>query len=358
MSFDRRFSITFLVLAAMALPACDRMPVDVQEADLAVAALLLDREGPGAGAPPHSLSRLLHEAIHRVYTEEGSESARAMVADLHRLRETPGVALASPADAGAAPPSGGAVRAEEIRLVLSVLGAGVVPRVVDGVRADAARLGERVAQGDAGEAGRSRAATLFEEADRLLDEAMARFAAGSTASALDAATRAAVVVHEVRTTLLLAMSLPTLESLFDDAVTRLRLLRGPLHARTALEPVSSLQAEAAEAVRSGDRDRAHAALTAVRREQIALVLHVLGPDVPQRQLTAVRAALRDAGAATGRSLNAGRDVHRLERMLAVARDIEDRATEAMRAGRIDDALDLASHAASLINTLNAELAGV
>lgn len=354
MSSDRRLSITMLVLAMLAMPACDRMPVDVQESGMA-AALLLDRDASEAAAPPNSLPRLLHEAIHRVYTNEGSESARAVVADLQRLREARGGAVAWLADVDGAASDDSAIRAEEIRLVLSVLGTGVVPRVVDGVRTDADRLRDRVAGSEASGRELSHASTLFAETERLLELAAARLAEGSTASALDAATRAAVQVHEVRTMLLRVSTLPTLESLFDDAVTRLRLLRGPVHARNVLERFGSLQDAAAEAVRSGDRDRAHAALTAVRREQVAVVLHVLGPDMPQRQLAIVRVALRDAGAAIERSLDAGRDVHRLERMLAVARDIEDRAADAMRAGRFDDALDLASHAASLINALNAEL---
>jgi hypothetical protein len=82
---------------------------------------------------------------------------------------------------------------------------------------------------------------------------------------------------------------------------------------------------------------------------------VLGQSSLDRLLTDSREGLIELESVLQRARTAGRDVTRLQRMAATSRDLLHRATLARQAGDADVALDLASHAAGLINAARAGL---
>ncbi len=93
----------------------------------------------------------------------------------------------------------------------------------------------------------------------------------------------------------------------------------------------------------------------MRAERIRIVRDVLGREVVERMLQDVRRAQSEAAAAMTRARAAGRDVSRLERMLDTTRDLHGRAVQAFARGDATAALDLGSHAATLVNAIRISL---
>jgi phage shock protein A len=108
-------------------------------------------------------------------------------------------------------------------------------------------------------------------------------------------------------------------------------------------------------VRSGQNDRAHTALRAVRAERIRVVLEILGSEAVDQILQDVKRAHTEAAVGVTQARTAGRDVFRLERMLDTARDLYSRASQAFTRGDAATALDLGSHAATLVNSIRIAL---
>lgn len=351
----RRRLILLTLLLGFASAACDATPADPLDArgDLAT---LLEESAAAPGQPaPFTLPGLVHAAVHKVYTEQGATAARALVNDLRRLQEEARVAVAA-SDRDHAAARLNAVHEEQLRIVLRVFGPGVADRVIVGVALEAARLGRVVEEAAAAGRDMHGAQQSLVALQSLLQEAATAAAHGDATAALDAATRAARHAGEVRHAVAQARRIPGLDELFDVAVATLRADLGPDAARAALAHYNSLRRAADEAVRAGDRQRAHTALERVRGEQIRFVLRVLGADAVGRLLDAVARGADEVDTALAAARAAGRDASRFERMAASARDMLLRAQDHFYDGDPASALDLASHAAGLLNAIRLGLA--
>jgi hypothetical protein len=329
-----------LLLAASLLAACDSTPVDPSDprADLAVA--LFGEDAVAAAKVPMSLPGLVQSSIYRVYSEHGAAAARTVVADLRRLQELTRTASAITEFETLASRQR-ALHAEQLNLVLKVLGEDVAAAVITAVRDDSRRLHERLGSltGD----GAERPRELLAHVAELIVDAESAFDSGARRVALDAATRAAALIDEARIAVAESRRVPGLDELFRMAS------RGATGADAAvLDTYRRLQQAAQEEIRAGDRLRAHEALAAVRAEEIRVTLHVLGEQAVHElvartahSLTEVRAELAYASG----------DVSRLDRMAGSASELVERARLALLQDDAALALDLASHAAGLVNTV-------
>ncbi|HSJ24918.1 MAG TPA: hypothetical protein VK929_09640 [Longimicrobiales bacterium] len=342
----RRLTPCILVVA-LGIVACDRSPGDPLDPRYDLASLLT-ADPTGSQPAPHTLPGLLHAAVHRVYTVHGPAAARTVVADLQRLQDDARRAVAV-GDREAATARLEAVHTEELDVVLSVFGTGIVRRVMDGIELDAARLARSVA--DARLAGRDepRADGLLDEAGALLAVAREAEAGGRHAAALDAATGAAARVSGVHALLADARRIATLAELHELAVAHRSAGAGDGPAPVAAQTERAAGGVAPYLTRTGDREAAQAAALAARSAQVALVLDVFGADAARGLVEAADTGIAEAGEALVVASAAGRDVLRLQRMIAVARDMNLQARTALESGDAPAALDLASHAAGLVN---------
>jgi hypothetical protein len=350
-SMLRRCLAPATLAAGLLLAACEG---DVSEplADRADVVALLDGRGAAGSYPAHSLPGLLQAAIRTVYTEHGAGAARALVDDLRRAREQ--TRLARAGGNGEVAAWGAAARAEELEIVMKVFGDGVAQTTLLAVRGEASRLAAEAARAPA--AARQRTGELLAELGRHLDAAEAASRSGAARVALDHAVQAGALADRAHYLLEDARRIAALPELFEGAVARLRSQDGGDAARSRLAEYNALQRRAEDVVRSGDHQRAHAALKAARDEQIRVVLEVAGAEPVGRLLQDATAALDELDVALAASRSAGRDVTRLGRMAGSARDMLGRSTAALAEGDAATALDLGSHAAGLINTLRANLA--
>jgi hypothetical protein len=329
------------------LASCDAAPSDPLDTRADLAALL---NGPARGhAAPHTVQGLLHAALHRVYSDHGASAARGLVSELRRLQDEARRAMAA-SDREATSLRLQAARAEELAIVLRVFGHPVAERVVTGVALDLARLTRAVDESE--QAGRllPRSRELLAQMALTLQEAHAALERREALAALDAATRAAAVGEAVGQDVSDARRIPALAELFDLAAARPGGAVGDGGGvEDALVRYRTLRQQANAAVRTGDRERAHRALEAVRAEQIRIVLDALGEQAAARLVTAVWQGVQELESELRAARSYSRDVARVERMVATARDMTVRARTALEAGNSASALDLASHAAGLIN---------
>ncbi|MGH7447744.1 MAG: hypothetical protein ACRELT_09305 [Longimicrobiales bacterium] len=327
-----------LLLLITAVTACDRTPVDpLDDGDLATFA------GPdGQRVSSLTLPGLLYSAIRRVHAEQGVAAAHDLVRDLGRMQYR-----LDEAASGERPGLRQDVRAEQLRIVLLVHGSDVVARALRGVSDEAAGLQQHRAALAASGIAVPEASAILDDLPVLLAQARD---AETDLGALDAVTRAAARTDHMRNVIASAARLPALDDLFDDAARRLR--DGALQHLVA--EAIALRAEADDAVRSGDRDRAHRAASAARYAQIRLVLNALGPDAVADVIGRAQDRIREQDGSL-RVAATRRDVSRLERMNAAARDMLRRADMSLRRGDSAGALDLAAHAVDLLNALEATL---
>jgi hypothetical protein len=337
-----RSTIAVALLFTFVVAGCDSAPSDPLDSRTDLSALLADGR---AAAPGLSLPGLVYSAVHRVYSEQGASAARALLTDLRRL-EQEGRAVSNGAGRGEAAAHSQALHAEEVRIVLRVYGDAIVARVIEAVREDALRWTVRVSAEEHAGRAVSEARELLARLDVQLAAAVTAQERGDAASALDAATRAAATGEELRAVLEYASRIDGLDDLFERATQRLRSAQG---AGGALARHAELHSAAEDAVRLGSGERAHAALKAARDEQIRVVLAVLGPSSVERLLGEASAGLTELETMLQGARAAGRDVARLQRMAATSRDLLHRATAARQAGDAEVALDLATHAAGLVN---------
>ncbi|CAN5860331.1 hypothetical protein BH23GEM9_BH23GEM9_09550 [soil metagenome] len=353
----RRCPTAAILFVSLWLAACDG---DLNEplTDRADLAALLNADG--GQLRPHSLPGLLHAAIRKVYTEQGPGAARAVVNDLRRLQEE----ARSAHDNGARESAAArleAVRREELAVVLGVFGESIVPTGIAALKTDSARMARALAIPAVTDALLSRTDALLSRGDELRARfhdylAQAQAAAGSDPyTALDAVTRAAAVLDLLRHVAADERRVRALDELFSEAVEQLRARNGADDGRSSLGAYNEMQRAAQAAVRNGDRQLAQSALESVRGEQIRIVLDVLGSGTVDRLLDDVGYGLAELNVALAGARSGGRDVSRLGRMSASARDMHSRARAALDGGDAVAALDLGSHAAGLINTLRLAL---
>lgn len=349
-----RTAVAVILLLAALAAGCDSTPGDPLDPRTDIASLLHGGAGTGQ-LSGLSLPGLVYSAVHKVYSEQGAAAARALVADLRRL-EDQGRDVRREADGGPAAARLRAIQEEELRIVLRVFGEPVVLRIIDAVVADAGAIERSVAAAETSGNAVPRARELLAVLDTRIADAVAAWDGRNAFAALDAATRAAAVADALRQALAGVRRIAGIDDLFADAATKLQAERGPDAARAELAAFNRLRRTADEVVRTADRDAAYDALKAVRNEQIRVVLAVLGPEALPPLLDRIAAGAADVDAATARANAAGRDVARVERMSAAARDLLQRATASLHAGDAAAALDLGSHAAGLVNAAHGALA--
>jgi hypothetical protein len=144
-----------------------------------------------------------------------------------------------------------------------------------------------------------------------------------------------------------------LERQYGEAIARVADEHGAERAAALLLRRERLLDAARTAARAGQRSAAQAGFEGARREQIRVVLDVLGAARVAVVLDAVTEAAERAGADVAAARFAGSS-H--ERMLRTAAELLVRARAAWDAGDAATALDLASHAAGLVDTVRLRLA--
>ena len=341
--------LTAIVLAlGVWLMGCDRMPSDPgldPELDAALAAA----EAAAGTSAPHTLPDLLRQAITTTHEELGRDAARDVTRTWLRLSDEARSAVRS-ADRQSAYARLNEVHQEELRIVLHVFGNDVVGRTISAIEA-----GVAAARADLAEASRAgkdvaRSANLVSDITADLAEARAAEARGEAERALDRATAAAVTLGAVRSFIGWLNRVEGLEALFPEAITRLEQGAGR-EAERVRSAIDLLTWRMQTALNSGDHVAARRASEDIRRQQIAIVLRVFGSGRVHRLTTDVGAAVAASRRRLDELEKSGRDVARHRRMLREAESLHERAVAALAGGDEATALDLASHAAGLVNTL-------
>ncbi|MEX2284677.1 MAG: hypothetical protein WEE89_19470 [Gemmatimonadota bacterium] len=346
MRVERGFGLG-LLLITLVLSGCDRTPTDPSH-DPSGALLLEPALRTSVYAPSStSLSQLFRKAATKVMLDHGRDAQRRVLASWRGLNEQAEVALRT-GDRHTAESRIAALRAEEITIVLRVLGDRVAERTARTVGASLAqaRLRMSAAQGKGSNVGRAR--QQAERVDALLFQAEAAVRAGQSTRALDLATEASDALDAVVHFLISLDRIAGVETLFPEVVASLRRERGSAAAAALTGRLEQLNAETGLALRRGNRDRSRQYLELARREQIRIVLDGLGSSVVNLltdQVDAATIATRKEIAARAEPLT----TDRIGRMLNEAADLNGRARRAAGTGDVATALDLASHAAGLVN---------
>ncbi|MEX1182745.1 MAG: hypothetical protein WEF86_05885 [Gemmatimonadota bacterium] len=327
-----------LVIATALMSACDRTPVDPAVAAIDAARLLFGDDAAALAPVPLSLSGLLQSALLKAYTEHGPAAARGLVMDLRRLQQLEQAA----AEAGAGELAAAhrqELHAEQLGIVLRVLGDEIIDSAIVVVRSDVDRTATRIGElpDDASAAGARR---LLEHAVEMLQHAAAARQSGAHHAALDAVTRAASAIESVHEAVRESQRVAGLADLFADAV-RSGAANLAIH--------EQLAGAARTAVIGADREGAHSALSAVRNEEIRIVVRAFGSSAVERMLDQVDIASARLRSSLDSAGERGRDITRVERMDATVCDLTARARAALRAGDAAQALDLGAHAVGLVN---------
>lgn len=322
----RRSLLCFALLGALsAAAACEDLPAGPGGLDALV-------EG-NAVAGGLSLRDLFGAALFRVQREEGTDSAVAVLSRWRAAR-----------DGGA---GGAVVREIEAGTVLRAFGDGVVDQaaaVLAGEVREADLAVSRVLA-EGGEMDVGSVQRELEAAGAALSRARAA-SADSPVSALLVLDEAAARLSEIRARLVAATGLPTLDALYDRALERAGERAGAARATEA-----TLLAAIDSAVATSGIDVRYEAQAALRRHRAAFAVDVLGNDVGSDILTDVTDELARLRPQLDSLHEAGFDVARDRRMAEAAAAIAERAGVAMRDGDPVRALDLAAHAAGLVDEL-------
>lgn len=335
-----------LLLAAVTFLGCDRTPTDPA---LDAEPVLLGESPEAAVFAPSatSLEPLLRTAVASIERERGSSAARRMLADWQRLQAEARLAVRSgqrvDAQARVA-----AIRAEEIRIVLLVLGNHGARHVIEAVSAAHHRL--RAELDSAAAAGRNvmRARQLAVPVSDLLQRAHRAWQARDAATALDLATQASDRLDEVTHFLIALDRIPALETLYAEVIATVERVRGRDGLTHLLGRLNQLNEEARAAMLAADRAAATRTLEAARREQIRIVLEQRGHGVVGPVIEAVDTMLASTRLRL-KAMERSRLIEHAQRMLAEASDLNARARQLRLRGDHAGALDLASHAAGLVN---------
>ncbi|HUF51642.1 MAG TPA: hypothetical protein VMN60_12520 [Longimicrobiales bacterium] len=334
-----RTMVTGLMLLTVMSTACGETPL----APVAEMMHFADVSWGAAGMPmlhqDHELSleHLFRTAVRQVAAQDGAEAARALVSGLAPLREAVQSARQAQDRAGAEAAQA-ALRAAMAEIVVTVLGDDVAASVIASVSAARADLSARLA---ALPRPNPRMEELLVRVDALLAEA----ASASPARALDLATQAAALTAQVRFAVVVRAQIPSLGQLVDQARRSALQANGRDATLALFTPLHDLMATLRTAHQSGDRAAAEAARTAVRAEQIRIVVTVLGAEPVHRVLDATAAFLMQAAERIAAARAGGHDVTRMETRLQQAAQLHADATAAKEAGELARALDAALRAA-------------
>jgi hypothetical protein len=349
----RRFrAAVMLCLCVLLAGACDRMPLDAALGDDALDLLA----GGGSAIPlPLSAPGLLGSALVKVYADEGAAAVWTRVAELRRLHEAAGAAVAG-GDAGEAARLTAEARAEELRIVLETLGAGTAGQVLDHASEALGRVRLQIADGDAVGEDLAPVVAGAAEVEVLIERGAAAHAAGDHALALDLGTRAVARLDEARHMAAEIAGTPSADRLFERALRHVAGTRGDAAAAELAAPHRRLTAEARAAVLGGRSRVAQDRLAAARAEAIRVVLATFGDDAAASSMHAVTERLERSALAIAAVRRSGTDSSELDRMERAAQDLALRARQAWRAGDAATTLDLASHAAGLVDEILVRLA--
>ncbi len=286
-----------------------------------------------------SLRDLFAAAVFRVQREEGSDSAMAVLSRWRDARSDEGD---EGDEAAARDPE---VRAVEASTVLKVFGPGLVEHAT-------AVVGLELAETQA----KAERARVVGRNDRGLQSALDSAAAalstaraareGTPIRALLALDDAAERLSRARRVLADAERFPTLDELYRRALEQAGEAAGPTRAEDArlIDAADRAQIE-------GDLAGRYERLQALRSHRADFAVGVLGDTVCTRLLADVTAGLDELDAVLTGLDRSGADVLRDRRMLETASNIRDRAAAALEAGHPSLALDLGTHAASLLDEL-------
>jgi hypothetical protein len=336
-----------LALLLVVVSGCDRTPTDptLQRSNRA----LLDPAVRASVYAPSStaLPELFRKATTKVLLDHGPDAQRRLLRNWRLLNEQAEAALKG-GDRHLAADGIAAVRSEEIRTVLRVLGADVAGRTVRMVGATLDDTRQRLNGADAKGKPTTRARVQVTHIDALLIQAEQALSAGNAELALDLATKASDDLDTIIHFLISLDRVAGVETMFTDVVASITRERGGSAARALTAKLEQFNAETNNALQRGNRDRTRQFLELARREQIRIVLEAHGPSVVTRlmqQVDAAAAAARDRLAERSEPMT----TDRVGRMLGQATDLNRRARRAADRGDFGEALDLASHAAGLVN---------
>jgi hypothetical protein len=338
-----------LALLGIGAAACDRTPTDPARDPELDASLTAAEQSPVYAAAQTSLSHLFRSAVTKIGHDWGRSVLQRDLVDWRRLNEEARAAL-TVGDRQTAQARIEAVRAEQIRIVVRVLGRGTVHRVVQDVGVALARV--RLELGNAEASGKEvrRAHAMTAQVTELLTRANTALAAGDQAAALDQVTQASDLLDGVAHFLIALQRIPALETLFADAVAKVGRQQSKAAVGTMLATLDALNADARAALRRGERERAQQNLEAARKEQIRILLGLLDTSALPTLIKQV-----DVGIAATKTrvtwLPDARLNERASRMLGEAASLNARARVALNQRDAATALDLASHAAGLVNAL-------
>ena len=337
-----------ILLAVLALAACDRTPTDPALLDVD-AALKETAESAVFAAAPTSLHHLFGKAVARVARSGNRAAFRDALSKWRHLNEQARSALTS-AERPVAHEKVAAVRSAELEFVVRTLGNAAVAKVASDVGLGLAQVRLQIAAEEQTGTDITRAQSMAGDVSALLHRANQAIEAGDYISVLDYATQASDQLDAVAHFLIDLHRIPTLETFVAEA----RHTYGRERGATALAELQSdlkrLNDEARTALRAGDRTLAAELLDDVRTEQIRMVLNVLGADVVESLIEQV-----EAGVGANRKRVAtipDAQLHlRVNKMLAEATSLNRRARAAWAAQDPAAALDLASHSAGLVNAV-------
>ena len=340
-----RSLLSILGLSAVLTAGCDRAPTAPELDDVAA---LLSISNPTAAANSrilnNTLPALFREAVAKVEERHGRTGVEVLLADWRdhqqKLKKEAPTASRAAVQARLA-----AIHNEELRIVERVLGHRAVDRVIGEAAKTLADARTQLAAIEAAGEDMSAAKSVAENAGRKLEAARATAAAGDTRQALDMAAGSATLVAGLRYYLVEARRIDGIEVLFPMAAARLGDSR-----EAAINRIETLNTQVRAAIQAGNRSGANALLARARAAQIEVVLQTLGTGAATNLLRQVEMRAAELTAAIAATQGARHSV-KVERMLHEAKDMNARARVALKNGDAATALDLASHAAGLLNAL-------
>jgi hypothetical protein len=314
-----------LLVGALALApiACEDMPAGPD-------ALEAITESGGVGGTGLSLRDLFAAAMFQLQREEGQDSAVAVLRRWRDMREN------QPED----------LQALEAATVVRAFGPAVVDRasaVVSGELSEAGLTSGRVLAKEGLDPGELTAA---------LDSAAVALATARSIRrdqpelALIALQAAADQLARFRVALVDAERFPTLEELYRSALQG----AGEQYTR-ARGDEARLMADVERASSDGNIERRYDALAALRGHRAQFTVQVLGPEAGRNLLAEIAAGIEEMRPLLDSLDRAGADVLQDRRMLEAAAAIRDRGEAALNNSDPVLALDLATHAAGVLDEL-------
>lgn len=325
--------LAFLGAAALAA-ACDRTPTGVDD----VGALISSSRS--------TLPALFRESIAKADRTDGPRAVDHLLAEWRSLQEE--LKAAAPnASRGAIQAKLAAIHNEELEIVEKVLGPRVVTRLIGDNNVGLAEARAHIMGAEASGVDMAAARSVADEVEKKMTIARRALAAARTRDALDAGTGAAATLAGLRYFLIEGRRIAGLETLLPIVAEKLKAAND----EATLAALQTLRTQTTEALRSDDRAASQLRLAELRRQNIKVVLRVLGNDVAARIVDDVDARAKEVRATVAELKTNGRDVLKLERMTREAVDLNSRARAALRKGDAETALDLGSHAAGLLNAV-------